>query len=312
MAQGYAKITSRWQGRRRKTRCKYESSTATVCVGCEARGTACVSQEFTGEPPPTSEGGLSQRLSRVEALLEALVEKVTPHSCTCGQTGERPLTSSASAEDELDSSSDNIHPQANDGPHAIGLFEPLPQERSAYVSDSASTAFPQPPTTSTQGGLGSVTPITPTKYGQISKALHAAFPCQQDIDTILAVGTGAYFIVKYFNGLDGPSDPPSSVAEVPPSTSHPAVLAKRLMQLTNCMQKIPPDEKELLGLVSKEPLRAQMSRFASLVSELVVSNDDLVGSVEGLEVLNLIALYQYVTFLSHIAFTSTQKSSMSF
>ncbi|KAI1446182.1 hypothetical protein F5Y02DRAFT_425851 [Annulohypoxylon stygium] len=275
-----------WECRRRKTRCQYSSATASICIGCEARGTTCVSQEFPDEQPPSAERGLTQRMTRVESMLERIIERITPGSYSSSRSGGQASTSSASAGDELeDSSPDILRPSAADHPHVIGIFDALREEGGSCPS--ANTSFVPTPA-STQGDAA---PGLPVKFSQISKTLHATFPCQHDINAIMeAVGSGPYFIVTYFSGVDGPSEDPSTVLEVPPVTSHPALLAKRLMQLTNCMQKISVDAIPQ-DLVSKEPIRFQMNRIVTVISELVAFNDDLVGSVEGLETLNFIALY---------------------
>ncbi|KAI1778280.1 hypothetical protein F4818DRAFT_292568 [Hypoxylon cercidicola] len=268
-----------WECRRRKTRCKYASDAAAVCVGCEQRGTTCRSQEFPDAQPPASERGLSQRLSRVEGMLERLVERIAPDTYTPHRVCERPLTSSASAE-ELDSPSDILRPSAAEHPPVIDILDALRED-----CGSAHASFiPTPASTEAD-----VPYALPARHAQVSRVLHATFPCQHDIDSILAVNWGAYFVATFFSP-DGPPDPTSCISEVPPVTSHPVLLARRLMQLANCMQKMPP-ETIPKDLVSKEPFRVQMSRFVSVVSDLVVSNDDLVGSVEGLETLYLIVLY---------------------
>ncbi|OTA70289.1 hypothetical protein K449DRAFT_361328 [Hypoxylon sp. EC38] len=272
-----------WECRRRKTRCQFSSSTATICIGCEARGTTCVSQEFAEEQPQMPERGLSQRLNRVEGLLEKIVARIAPDTYTSGRVPDQALSSSASVGDQLDSSSDILRPSAADHHSVVCMFDALRED--CGISASAHTSFVPTPA-SAQGEAGAL----PPKYAHISKALHAAFPSQHDIDTMLAVSSGAYFIVMFFSGIDGPFEPPSSVSEIPSMASHPALLAKRLMQLTSCMQKmssnaVPPE------LISIETIRTQVSRIASLVSDLVVSNDDLVGSVEGLETLGLMGLY---------------------
>ncbi|KAI2779809.1 hypothetical protein F4815DRAFT_172591 [Daldinia loculata] len=272
-----------WECRRRKTRCQYASATAAICTGCEVRGTACLSQEFPDEQPPASDKGLSQRLSRVEGLLERLVEHTASHSYTPSQAGE-PFTSSVSAEDELDSSPNMLRPSAAEHPPVMGIFD-------ALRGDSGSSALIQtsfvPTPASTQTELVST---LPAKYAQISKTLHATFPCQHDIDAILAVGPGAAFVVAYFNGYQGLYESPSTVSEIPPVSSHPALLAKRLMQLILCIQRI-STKNFPKNLISREPIRAQVGRYVNVVSDLVASNDDLVGSAEGLEILALISLY---------------------
>ncbi|KAI1092652.1 hypothetical protein F5B19DRAFT_483249 [Rostrohypoxylon terebratum] len=275
-----------WECRRRKIRCQYNPATASICIGCEARGTTCVSQEFPDEQPPSTERCLTQRMTRVESMLEKIIERITPGSYSSSRSGGQASTSSASAGDELgDSSPDIFRPSAADHPHVIGIFDALREEGGSCPSSNTSFV---PTPASTQSDAVSGLPI---KFSQISKTLHATFPCQHDIDAIMqAVGSGPYFIVTYFSGVDGPSEDPSMVWDVPPVTSHPALLSKRLMQLTNCMQKISVDEIPQ-DLVSKEPIRFQMNRIVTVVSELVAFNDDLVGSVEGLETLNFIALY---------------------
>ncbi|KAI2625840.1 hypothetical protein GGR54DRAFT_517206 [Hypoxylon sp. NC1633] len=273
-----------WECRRRKTRCQYASAAAAVCVGCEARGSVCVSQEFPDEQPSTSERGLSQRLNKVEGLLEKLVDRLAPGFYTPDQPGEPALTSSASAEDDPDSSSDVLRPSATDVQHIRGIFDALREETSTYAS-SHTSYVPTPASTE-----GEVVPILPAKYAQVSKALHAVFPCQHDIEAIMAVGSSAYFIASFYNGIDGPCEPLSSISKIPPVTSHPAFLAKRLMQVINCYQKMTPAAIPQ-DLVCKEPFRPQISRMVNAVSDLVISNDDLVGSAEGLETIGLVSLY---------------------
>lgn len=206
-------------------------------------------------------------------MLERLVDRIAPEPYTSSRVGNRSITSSASAED-LDSSSDILRPSAAEHPPVMDILDALREDdHSSFVPTPASD----------------VAYAFPTKYALASRALHGTFPCQHDIDAILATGSGAYFVATLFKGADCPPDP-ASVSEVPPVTSHPALLAKRLMQLTNCIQKMSPKNIPQ-NLVSKEPLLVQMSRFVSIVSDLVAFNDDLVGSVEGLETLYLIMLY---------------------
>ncbi|KAI1475283.1 hypothetical protein F4774DRAFT_299386 [Daldinia eschscholtzii] len=273
-----------WECRRRKTRCQYASATAAVCKGCEIRGTTCVSQEFPDVRPPASDRGLSQRLSNVEVLLEKLVEQTASHSYTPGQMGE-PFTPSVSAEDELDSSPHMLRPSAAGQPPVVGMFDAL-REDNVYGASIQSSPIPTPALTQDE-----IIPSVPAKYAQVSRILHATFPCQHDINVIIqAAGPGAEFIVAFLNGRNETTEPPSAISEVPPPSSHPALLAKRLMQLTLCMQRM-PIRNFPKNLISKEPIRAQMARFVNLISDLVTSQDDLVGSCEGLTALTLMSLY---------------------
>ncbi|RSL51786.1 hypothetical protein CEP54_011241 [Fusarium duplospermum] len=80
--------TSCWECKRRKSRCHFPSLTSEVCVGCQQRETPCVTQEYEEDSSKIQEhlatgaealdqnknNGLEDRLERVEALLQKLVD----------------------------------------------------------------------------------------------------------------------------------------------------------------------------------------------------------------------------------------------
>ncbi|CAJ2502786.1 Uu.00g101800.m01.CDS01 [Anthostomella pinea] len=265
-----------WECRKRKIRCLYPSEDAPTCAGCDARGATCVSQEFADELPPAPDRRLTQRLGRVEDLLERLVEKIMPDSYTPERRAVG-SSSSVSVEDEID-------PTGGACPFSAGR-PPVRRMLESLRGSPAVAAAPCP--------YENDTPALSAKHAQVAKTLHALFPCQQDTDAITSASVGPYFVVMFVashrDRAEGRTEPASSVSEIPSATSHPALLAKRLMQLTNCMQQLPPSS--FLRLTSKESVRAMMVKYASTVSDLVASDDDLVGSVEGLEALTLLMLY---------------------
>jgi hypothetical protein len=67
-----------WECKRRKIRCNFGSVTDAVCIGCQRRGTHCLSQEYPEEESRPAERGqqIGDRIVRVEALVEQLVRKV--------------------------------------------------------------------------------------------------------------------------------------------------------------------------------------------------------------------------------------------
>lgn len=74
-----------WECKRRKVRCSYSTPSASVCIGCDRRGSSCVSQAYPEEAAPaTSAGGrgrqMGDRIVRVEALIEQLVRRVGDQS----------------------------------------------------------------------------------------------------------------------------------------------------------------------------------------------------------------------------------------
>ncbi|KAL2687090.1 hypothetical protein Neosp_004641 [[Neocosmospora] mangrovei] len=81
-------LTVTTTGKRRKTRCHFTSPMSEVCVGCQQRETPCVTQEYEEDSGQLQENfttgaerldqnknnGLEDRLERVEALLQRLVD----------------------------------------------------------------------------------------------------------------------------------------------------------------------------------------------------------------------------------------------
>jgi hypothetical protein len=67
-----------WECKRRKIRCNFASASDAVCIGCQRRGTHCLSQEYPEEDSRPAERGqqIGDRIVRVEALVEQLVRKV--------------------------------------------------------------------------------------------------------------------------------------------------------------------------------------------------------------------------------------------
>ena len=60
-----------WECKRRKIRCRFPSSEADTCIGCQRRRAPCVSQDLPEDLAPVKIGHrhLSERLSRVEGIL---------------------------------------------------------------------------------------------------------------------------------------------------------------------------------------------------------------------------------------------------
>lgn len=66
-----------WECKRRKIRCNFGSAADTLCIGCQRRGTHCLSQEYPEEAsrPAEKNQQIGDRIVRVEALVEQLVRK---------------------------------------------------------------------------------------------------------------------------------------------------------------------------------------------------------------------------------------------
>lgn len=78
-----------WECKRRKVRCTYVSESDEACITCRRRGAKCVSQELPEEPGMAQNEFGAERIMRVEALLERLVN-TKPQST--GRDGAQPAT----------------------------------------------------------------------------------------------------------------------------------------------------------------------------------------------------------------------------
>lgn len=245
-----------------------------------------MSQEFADEQTSAPDRRVTQRLGRVEEMLEKLVEKIMPDSYSGGRM--RPTSASPASADAVDP-----EPVGAECPFSVGkppMFEVLaPLRKSGKVPAMPCPSGDLPTPAPSQHEPSSLGP----KYTQVSKTLHELFPCQKDIEAITAASPASSFVISFFSRYRdiaaGKTEDSSTVSIIPPPSSHPAILAKRLMQLTNCIQQIQPNTP--LKLVATESTRCLMGKFVSIVSELVAYNDDLVGYAEGLETLTLISLY---------------------
>lgn len=283
-----------WECRRRKVRCQFDTSDDTVCIGCKTRGSTCKSQEFDDdgvlEPGQKPEPALTRRLDRLEHMMERLVDRIAPEP-------PRRMTRSISPwmQEARDSSIDVLDAAtSSDGPVAALL---------AMRNNNASTLL-QPPTEpapmmTPESGPGTASTaatreLPPPKHFWVCTVLRSVLPSQAIVDAIVSSSPGAPYVATMFqssaDALDGKGETPANLAVIPPVSSHPLILAKRVIQLLICIQLLPPSFSwEGLGL--EISVLDMMHRMVT-TSTLVTSNDELVGYSEGLECLLLQGYYQ--------------------
>lgn len=82
-----------------------------------------------------------------------------------------------------------------------------------------------------------------------------------------------------------------SLLEVPGPNLHPVLIARHMLLLASFLRHLHPDlQKEIKGL-SESP-RAIMERLTDLAINLVTTNDELLGSIEGLECVMIESVHQ--------------------
>ncbi|KAF9882492.1 hypothetical protein CkaCkLH20_00528 [Colletotrichum karsti] len=261
-----------WQCRKRKIRCEFADDDEQTCAGCKVRGTSCLSQEFIDdEPTGPPERGVAQRLARLEELMVKLADKIGP------ETSTEKTTTPASSLNESAPTSESLPPLS----HRVQTVE------SPVITPSpANPTQPQPVSESSHVTL---------KNERICKELYSMFPSKKDTKIIIESSRGPVFVLilfySYQDIIEGKSPPTATLSDVPDVSKHPAILAKHLLQLTICLQQLPPcfnPSQKHLGLTHS--IQDTMAEWVAAAS-LVTSNDELVGSAEGLQCLILQGFY---------------------
>ncbi|PYH88857.1 hypothetical protein BO71DRAFT_403517 [Aspergillus ellipticus CBS 707.79] len=135
--------------------------------------------------------------------------------------------------------------------------------------------------------------VLETKEDTMTKQLYALFPSQADVDRITSLSQGTEWMATLFHSqADATAHKiePSAQITVPQNPTHPTILARTLLRLAICMQHLGPyvDTKHF---TSKIPVEQSMVHIISTVSSLVISNDDMIGSLEGLQCVILHGLW---------------------
>lgn len=165
---------------------------------------------------------------------------------------------------------------AHDITGGAGLPTPESSAHSPADTDMTSTAAPN----------------RAVRYRKISRELHALLPSAELRRVLAYESPGALLALNgFYTHADlsaGKAEPLSALADenYPASTCHPAIIAKRLLQYTLCLQLLPQNRLATLDLGDRLPCQV-VSSWVSATYNLVTSADDLVGSLEGLECLIL-------------------------
>ena len=171
----------------------------------------------------------------------------------------------------------------------VGLLLGLRQ--AATPQRPLSIPTPESPSAAAHTTPASLTGSTTTSaLDSTRRALYALFPSQSDINAVTQSSAAAYFVISLFCSfrdiIEGRAQSADVVSTIPPPDSHPAVLAKRLLQIIICMQQTPPGfDLQMLHMKTSTP--EVMANIISVVSRLVTSDDEYVSTSEGLECLVL-------------------------
>ncbi|KAH8681689.1 hypothetical protein BX600DRAFT_447136 [Xylariales sp. PMI_506] len=297
-----------WDCKRRKVKCTFESAIDVACIACRRRGAACVSQDVPEEESVVEDSSIQvlQRITRVETLLEELVENVG--SSTRGDVASTASGFSAKLAKSMSTITNNTQPtpstlppvSANgiaycgQGPPGIlscclsGLSLTLPC--SGLLSGSIDLPVAELPAQTQSSSAMSDGYSSPT----ISSNMCKSFPSQEDVDLICKSNYKTTFFIHQLiteastdfddNGVDFVDN----LSKIPPSSTHPVLVAQRMILYTLLIQYSPSQHTSQL----LEDASEIQNRLVKTVTDFVNTNEDLLGCVEGLECLLLLGLYQ--------------------
>lgn len=149
-----------------------------------------------------------------------------------------------------------------------------------------------------QGQLAHATIETERECGRIAQDLYESLPSRQDIE-ILCKARNSFSIFVYEklttpyadihrNGLASPE----SLLDMPGPYTHPVLVARYMLRVAVFLQVFQPiSQKEIEGL--SEPPQVMMKRVAETAMRFITANDEIVGSLEGLECIMIDSLYQH-------------------
>ncbi|MCJ1386189.1 hypothetical protein MMC17_009315 [Xylographa soralifera] len=312
-----------WECRRRKVRCVFAVSTDVVCKNCRQRGTACISQEHPDEPMLSAGGNqVETRLGRVEEFIEHLVNSaVTAH------------IPNPPAKDLSEGHLTQLEPRPLVGRifnRCAGIPTPAASEVEAGTSScsrsgrnivhtpyTGESTRPRPPLK--RPLLATATsPVQSRRFAgeheELSRALTAAWPSQRDMDLIctLPVGLSAQLhsgiCTPYSSSMGWDPPSPREMLQLPPPGSHPVLIARKLLVLGAFLQGVLPSTIQDLADLGAS-YRDIMSRVVDTAIRLVTTNEDLIGSVEGIECIMIESMYQNYAGNLHRAWMAVRRAT---
>ena len=133
---------------------------------------------------------------------------------------------------------------------------------------------------------------TCSKVEAVRRTLYRLLPSQADCDILICRANRWWYLHKYVS----PSLEAGKMEAIPPiaveavQSWHPAGIARLLLALTLCVQQSSQDSQ--LKVLEMSAPYTWMEKCVTTVANLVTSDDELIGTVEGLECLVLMGSFQ--------------------
>ncbi|KAF4460406.1 Zn 2cys6 transcription factor [Fusarium albosuccineum] len=266
-----------WECKKRKARCLFTASGDETCDGCKRRGARCVSQDL---PDPAASSQAIGRLSRIEAMLEQLLERLpreASHLLSLGPTRTSPSDQGAW------SGNTRSNPIT-----ASALADP---GRDEGTTTSTSPQIARPTSLLSPFIAPSTRSFQTAQHDKIRSRLIEAWPCQQDLNVIISFpldfeesshGLISAICLSDLNPKSQRHELSRRLFRLPPRGSHPVLYAQKLLVLASCLQTTASPQTASLDQLTTS-VHGLMLRAVDAARALVNSNDDMVASIEGIE-----------------------------
>ena len=294
-----------WECKRKKARCIFSADDGDVCDGCKRRGLRCVAQDLP-DPGASSHGGGS--LTRIEAMLEQLLENATSSVSASALSGE-----AEQHDDAQPNRVDDVSEQSVQGDCISSISD---RRESPIASPCDMSRSPVRRCSSSAQGAKSATPpcsAYDTDLNWIRRSFIKAWPTKRDLDVILDVplqveeSCQGLALVLYTPESDTPHrrhQLSHEMLELPPAGSHPVLYARKLLTLASCLQSSDADP------VARRGIDLQSIRHHAIETScrLVTDRDELLSSIEGIECLAMEGMYHSYTGNLRRAWTTLRRA----
>lgn len=235
---------------------------------------------------PSNRNPSNDRLGRVEAIVEQLIRR-----------------------SDLPTPPDSLH-ETEANQNACQVSESGRPLAPSILTRQASRPVPvkQPPL------------MSPDRHAEVSRALLEAWPSARDLGLILNAHDRAGTTVilrkivlytahpKFLAEQVAPLTAREFLA-LPPPGSHPVIIARKLLLLGIFIRFVDPGvTQHCPHLGTTESCHDIMIRVVDTASRLVTSNDELSGSVEGIECLMLESLYRDTAGSVRVSWVTTRRA----
>jgi hypothetical protein len=278
--------------RRRKIKCTFEPGRTAICNECFARGSTCIDQEhgdlqtYTQQTADQSSYSLRERVTQLEGLVKQVLYRLPEgHSAEGSPSVDRSQVDAQAAE-VLKSLKTGAAPSSPAGEESIYLPGGLRDEAPALtLFDNA--------VISRKDSAPAVSRAQYNKAKTVIGALNQLLPSPHDLEIILESSHEWWTIWRKMF----PEITDRRCETMKQSVSHslrsekPAEIAKIMLCIAISIHQM-PNGFEWSRLQLKETRSQLIEKYVSTVNKLIVSDDEIAATVEGIECMALEAKYQ--------------------